>query len=155
ARGRSVRHLVRFGRRELDLWISKTPLFAQRAEIHGGPFAVRFSPEELEGFIKDCEILMAVDQQGSQGKVEILFLSDVDVFEGGGNVGHPSSMDIETKSVKELTETDEIVKKVIQRPLPDTRLRRFSILPLRIDWMSSWFFRRIPSVCSIVAVSSS
>src|SRR6185437_3516744 len=113
-RGRILRHLVRFRGRKIDLWISKTPLFAQRADIHRGPFAVRFSPEEFESFIKDCEILVAMDQQGSQSKVEILFPSDVDVFQRGCNVGHSPRMDIETKRVKELTETDEIVEKAIQ-----------------------------------------
>jgi hypothetical protein len=73
-----------------------------------------------------------VDQQGSQRKVKILFTSDIDVSERSCNVGHPSRMDVETKSVKEFTETDEIVEKIIQRPLPDTRLRRPSIRPLCI-----------------------
>src|SRR5262249_14736142 len=111
--------------------------------------------EDGEGFIEDCQILMAMDKQGSQRKVKILFASDIDLLQCCRNVGNPSGLDIEAQGVEQFSEVDKVLEKEAQRLLHDIRFRRLSILPLRSAWMSSWFLRRIPNVCSIVPPSSS
>src|SRR5262245_42142037 len=116
-------------------------MFTQGAQVGRGPFGGRLPPENAEGIIERFKVLLAMNEQRPQCEIKILLPSDVYVLQRTGDIGHPAGIHIETKRVKERSESKEIVEQVTH--VRDcARFRSNGIFPPRIASRSSWFLRR-------------
>ena len=156
-RKRGDRRIVdagRVARRNAHLGCAEPPLLSGGAEIvHGPPLRGR-APEDAEGFVKEHPVLRTVNHQRLQREVEVRSASDVDVLEGASHVHHAAGVNVCAKRMKEPAEMQQIVKKKAHFPAR-ARFSNSEIRSPRMETMSSWLLRRMPSVSSIVAGSSS
>src|SRR5207249_1839954 len=94
---------------------SDASLLAHRAKVARRPVARRTAPEHAEGFVEDRQVLMALDQQGLERKVEVGSASELNVLQGRGDVEHASRWNRQTERAQERTKAHQIPEKRAHR----------------------------------------
>src|SRR5688572_19609793 len=118
------------------------------------------SPEEkVECIVEPVDVFAVVHQKAAQSRAYVGPAADARPLERAQRVDEPSVMNIQAAGAQQTSEQEHVVRQRFAHhawagPLASARFRSAGRRSPRIEAMSSWFFRRIPSVSSTVCGSS-
>ena len=140
----------------LDLRCSRPPALAHGPQVAGRPLVRRASPEDPEGLVEEGQVLGPMDEDAAERVIEVALPSHVHVGQRADQVQRSERLRLHPEPTEHAGEVEQVREQGAHRAAGC--LARLSIdctRSPRIDWMSSWFLRMIPSVWSIVSASSS